>query len=153
MENVRTVVTLGLEARQKAGIKVRQPLASITLKKLSIANSYFSLIQDELNIKEILENETQSEEVLLDTQITSELRSEGIVREVIRAVQEIRKQKGLQPEDTITLTISPALEEHIAPYVKEVQKTVQAEQVDFSQNDGEEIVIESETYNISLKQV
>ena len=42
-------------------------------------------------------------QVLLDTRITPELSREGMVREVIRHVQELRKKSGLQLEDRIVL--------------------------------------------------
>lgn len=41
----------------------------------------------------------------LDTEITPELKQEGIARELMRAIQDMRKQKGLKPEDVIELTV------------------------------------------------
>ncbi|KKP72901.1 MAG: Isoleucine-tRNA ligase [Candidatus Nomurabacteria bacterium GW2011_GWB1_35_20] len=86
MEVVRKVVTLGLEARQKAGIKVRQPLAKLEIKNYKLDNEYETLIKDELNVKKIIfekRSELKSSErsdlgeVLLDTKITPELKLEG----------------------------------------------------------------------------
>jgi isoleucyl-tRNA synthetase len=42
--------------------------------------------------------------VALDTEITPELRVEGVARDVIRQVQELRKQAGLAVVDRIDLT-------------------------------------------------
>jgi isoleucyl-tRNA synthetase len=44
--------------------------------------------------------------VALDPEITDELRDEGLVRDVIRAVQTLRKESGLEVTDRITLYIS-----------------------------------------------
>ncbi len=53
MEEVRKIVSLGLEARQKAGIKVRQPLQKLTTNNSQLTNEYVELIKDELNVKEV----------------------------------------------------------------------------------------------------
>ena len=61
---------------------------------------------DELNVKEVRFDDGQDEEVTLDTTITEELKKEGDLRKLMRAVQDARKEKGLVPSDTITLTLS-----------------------------------------------
>jgi isoleucyl-tRNA synthetase len=42
-------------------------------------------------------------EVMLDTRLTTELKQEGLGREVVRLVQDQRKEAGLEPEDRIVL--------------------------------------------------
>lgn len=105
MKDVRALVSLGLMKRTEEKINVKQPLRSVTLKK-SLNAKYFDLIQDELNVKEVLIDESQEEEVSLDTTLTEELVREGDIRKLIRAVQDMRKEKGLTPGDSITLTLS-----------------------------------------------
>jgi isoleucyl-tRNA synthetase len=46
------------------------------------------------------------ETIRLDTEITTELREEGILREVTRHIQEIRKELGLKPKDKIIIQFS-----------------------------------------------
>jgi isoleucyl-tRNA synthetase len=106
MEKVRNIVTLGLESRQRANIKVRQPLGSLKLKQWHLNDEFKELIKDELNIKEILVDPEISEEVLLDTFITPELKEEGDMREVVRAIQDLRKKTGLSPSEPITVSFS-----------------------------------------------
>lgn len=105
MKDVREAVSLGLMKRTESKINVKQPLLSITLKK-TISPIYFELILDELNVKEVLSDESQEDDVTLDTTITPALKQEGDVRKLIRAVQDMRKEKGLSPQDSISLTIS-----------------------------------------------
>jgi isoleucyl-tRNA synthetase len=93
MNETRKVVSLGLEARSKAGIKVRQPLNCLKVKTQKLTKDYLDLIKDEINVKEVVADEKISGEVELDTNITPELKEEGTVREIIRALQEIRKNK------------------------------------------------------------
>lgn len=45
-------------------------------------------------------------EVLLDTRITEELAHEGMAREVVRFVQDLRKKSNLEMEDRISLQLS-----------------------------------------------
>ena len=44
--------------------------------------------------------------IVLDTEVTDELAAEGLARDVIRAVQDARKQAGLEVSDRISLTIT-----------------------------------------------
>lgn len=107
MDYTRKLVSLGLEARNKFDIKVRQPLKSITVKNLGGLNAeYIKLIQDELNIKEVLENQTIETEIGLDTEITPELQMEGDYRELTRLIKDLRKDAGMSQGDVATLTIS-----------------------------------------------
>ncbi|HUD03873.1 MAG TPA: class I tRNA ligase family protein, partial [Candidatus Paceibacterota bacterium] len=102
MKEVRKIVTLGLEIRAKANIKVRQPLTSATLKKQKskLENEFLGLIKDELNVKSVVYADMQ-EEIILDTNITPELREEGVFREFLRAVQELRKKDNLSVADRV----------------------------------------------------
>ena len=104
MQKVRVFASLGLEARMKAKINVRQPLAKLAIKA-TMPNILTDLIKDEVNVKEILQNPSLNEEVILDVALTPELKEEGTVRELIRAVQDLRKEKGLTIQDRAILTV------------------------------------------------
>lgn len=106
MVEVRRIASRGLEARQKVDIKVRQPLAKITVNSELLAGrvELLQLIKDELNVKEVvIDGALSKDEVILDTDISDELKEEGNVREVIRFIQELRKEAGLTPKETATL--------------------------------------------------
>ena len=103
MENVRSIVNLGLAERSKQGIKVRQPLLSLSVKELKIDKELIDLIKEEINVKEVKEDKKISEDIKLDTRITPELKEKGNVREIIRQIQQMRKDNGFIPEDRINV--------------------------------------------------
>jgi isoleucyl-tRNA synthetase len=51
----------------------------------------------------LVANSTAEPVLVLDTEITDELRHEGLARDIVRHVQQIRKEIGLQIQDRITL--------------------------------------------------
>jgi isoleucyl-tRNA synthetase len=155
MSRVREVVTLGLEARQKANIKVRQPLRELRVKSHEIAAEYQPLIMDELNVKEVLHDKTIAEEVLLDTLITPELREEGMLRDFIRAVQEVRKTTGLHPADRIDLALVTSDEgkAFITKFEEIIVKDVGATTISFTEVSGEPVKIDTLSFTIGARKV
>ncbi len=105
MKEVLKTVTSGLEARAKAGIKVRQPLASLKIK-LNLLKEFTDLIKDEVNVKEVVCDESIENAVELDLNISEELKEEGIMRDVVRSIQELRKTMNLKPSDRINLAVN-----------------------------------------------
>ena len=107
MKEVRKIVSLALEARAKANIKVRQPLASLKIpnSKFQIPNEMIQLIKDEVNVKEIVFDPAIQNEVELDTAMTPELKEEGMFRELVRYVQDMRKRQGFKPGESGALLV------------------------------------------------
>jgi len=142
MNTLRDVVTRALEARTKTGMKVRQPLASLTLKNITFKDKVdlLEILKDELNVKEVLFDESQEEGVVLDIIITPELQAEGDAREVIRAIQQTRKQAKLSPEDEITLTVSENGKELVEQFKDEITKVANVTEFVFGDvEDGVEV--------------
>ncbi len=110
MSVTRNIVTQALEKRASFGIKVRQPLSKLEVKNLTLSGEYISIIKDEVNVKEVTNNESMNDEVFLHTKITPELKGEGDAREIIRAIQDLRKNAGLSPEDSIEVKIQYPIE-------------------------------------------
>jgi isoleucyl-tRNA synthetase len=107
MQHVRDTVTLGLEARSKANIKVRQPLAKIAITIDWFDDECLSIIKDELNVKEVVVDKFLAEgTVALDTDITDALRDEGDMREMVRTIQDMRKAAGLMPSDRVAVSMA-----------------------------------------------
>ncbi len=105
MEETRKIASLALEARSKANIKVRQPLSELKIKNSNLNEEFLMLIRDELNVKKVTIDKNLREEAELDTTITPELEEEGLVREEIRFIQDMRKENGLKPSDIFKFKI------------------------------------------------
>lgn len=107
MGHVRNYITEGLAKRATAGIKVRQPLKQVTVPALP--DTYREILAEELNVKAVVWLKKVTPEtpdvVTLDLTITPELKREGMIREVIRQVQNYRKQADLQVDDRIKLVL------------------------------------------------
>jgi isoleucyl-tRNA synthetase len=101
METVRDYVNTGLSIRAKERQKVRQPLASVTIPVLGQFIDFTDILKEELNVKAV----KLGDEFGLDLDITDELKSEGIAREVIRHIQTARKDAGLNIDDRIELSL------------------------------------------------
>jgi isoleucyl-tRNA synthetase len=108
MSRAREVVTLALEARQAAGFKVRQPLASLKIKT-SLPAELAAIVAEEVNVKEVVEDTALEQAVSLDTTLTPELVVAGELREILRELQERRKQAGLAPGAPAKLTLGANL--------------------------------------------
>ncbi len=105
MDEVRNIVNLALAERSAKAIKVRQPLASLKIRNLkSEIRNYdelINLVKEEVNVKEIIFDKNIENEVELDINITEELKEEGMIRDLIRFVQDKRKEEKLVPQDKI----------------------------------------------------
>jgi isoleucyl-tRNA synthetase len=108
MALVRKTVSRALEARDKSGIRVRQPLSklevsAVDFETLPMQAELLSIIADEVNVKNVsISAGVNAGEVALDTSITDQLWEEGLVREAIREVQAFRKESGLKPGENAT---------------------------------------------------
>lgn len=106
MQLVRDIVTLGLEARQKANIKVRQPLSTLFISASDLSSDYLDIVKDELNVKEVIVKDSLAAgTVELDTEITEDLRNEGDMRDMIRMIQDMRKDVNLMPSDRVVVCL------------------------------------------------
>ncbi len=136
MEQLRNVVTIALDERRKLGINVRQPLASATIK-MAITDELAELFKDEVNVKAV-EVDEGAENVTYDSNVTPELQAEGDAREFIRAVQDMRKQAGLEPSDRVVLTVKAdsAAQAVLEQFMTEISKTVGADSINFADTEG-----------------
>lgn len=146
MQAVRHVINIGLGVRAENGLKVRQPLASATLKSYfqDFPEDLIAIIADELNIKQVniddrhpqpdktfIENWSegnlqQAYQIEMDLSLTPELVREGQMREIVRHVQNARKKAGLNVDDRIELSLTTD-DEGLRQAISEHQETIAAE--------------------------
>jgi len=107
MEKVRIIASKGLALRAKAGLRVRQPLSRLTIKE-KLKKEILSLLQDELNVKEVVVRSKLRGDVQLDTKLTPQLKEEGLVRELLRHIQDMRKAAGYKPRHRVLLRYTGA---------------------------------------------
>lgn len=149
MKTVREIVSTGLQLRQKAGIPVRQPLSSLQILKNELGGEYLEIIKDELNVKEI----KIGSEIVLDTNITLELKEEGNYRELVRAVQDMRKKMELVPSDVVEISIETNDEGQntLNKFIQDFKKTAGISEIKFVGNDGSGIKVGDLDFKIKIE--
>ncbi len=134
MNLTKEIVQKSLELREKIKIPLRQVLKKITLKGVSLEDEFLELVKKALNVKEVvIKNEDMSElTVELDTEITRELKLEGIARNLIRNINNYRKKMKLSPNNRIKLYLNTEdneILESISKYQNYIKKMVQADAI------------------------
>jgi isoleucyl-tRNA synthetase len=124
MNAILEIVEIVRAIRSLSGVKVRQPLSRVVIVPKEnfpeFEEDLKEILLDEINVKEILVNPTfaggegiETREgngfvAYLDTNLTLELKQEGIFRDVVRFIQSSRKKAGFDIEDRITIGMSGA---------------------------------------------
>ncbi|MBI3624324.1 class I tRNA ligase family protein, partial [Candidatus Saccharibacteria bacterium] len=152
MSAVRHLITIGLSIRADKGLKVRQPLTKATLSwnYQDFPPELLNVIQEELNVKRVVvdnrplkpeksfsgnlnkDNLKQLYQLELDTKLTTDLKHEGQTRELIRYIQNARKQANLSVDDRINLLISTTsknLAEVVVKFSTEIAKETLAKKI------------------------
>ncbi len=153
MKSVRLLCSLGLKARSDSKINVRQPLKKLTVKSSQLSEDFKEIIKDEINVKEVTFDDSIQTEVLLDIEITSELKEEGIVREFMRAIQDFRKEKGFEAKDRaiLSVTSNDDFKKIVSKFENEIKKVVGLDNIEFPVDSEKEIIIEGYTIKVSIK--
>jgi isoleucyl-tRNA synthetase len=171
MDKARQIIVAGHSLRDEAGYKVRQPLkalqiqqSSFELRKSRFYKELIPIMQDELNIHSIefvehlpddgKDGWVVKDPIALDTRIDAALREEGIIRELTRQINSLRKKQGLTITDRVTVqwsTTSASLASIITAHKEELQKSVLAKEIISREAlEGEKVTIEGDAVFIIL---
>jgi len=173
IEITRHIVYLGRAAREKARIKVRQPLYRIEVELPDPAQKgelqkTEDMIKEELNVKEIVYKEkieTQEGSVIeeergyrvsLDTNLTDELIKEGLARELVHKIQLLRKEAGFEVTDRIKLfyEATPKIESAIQVYKDYISQEILCVKMDRFREGGDitkELKLDGEWMRLTLQ--
>lgn len=94
--------------------------------------------------------------VALDINITEELRQEGIARDIVRIIQDLRKKADFDVADRINISLdtgSEILKKVFEKYDAYIRKETLAEKIDLEKTNGEEVKIEKETATIKVEKI
>lgn len=146
---LREAINLGLSKRAEARLKVRQPLASVSLSGQGLdflaheapqAELYVSILLEELNVKQVdLHPSDEPLTVELDITVTPELKREGLMREIVRNVQQARKDAGLSVDDRIELYLFTE-DDRLKQAIDEHGETIKAETLAVSLSKADDAV-------------
>jgi isoleucyl-tRNA synthetase len=154
MRRAREVVEAGLAERDRARIKVRQPLRSFTYAGEGLPRELAEIVVDELNVKEV----RPGKETVLNTEVTEELRQEGLARELVRQIQSERKRLDFDIADRITTYYEAsgqvqAAFERFGDYIKAETLSLDLVPERQSQPEGASFKLEDTEYWIGLKRL
>ena len=93
--------------------------------------------------------------VALEVELTEELKNEGMARELINRIQNIRKDSGLEITDRISVSITPTEEvrKAICSYADYIKTQVLANEIKLEDNSGQEVDLDTVKLNITVKRI
>lgn len=146
MAHARAMVELGLAVRAETKLKVRQPLLYMHYEGRALSEELEKIIADELNVKSVKRVERVKEDathtvkaeknvkISLCIGLTEELLARGLVREIIRAINQLRKISGFIIHDRARVcfaTSDAALCALVEKNAHEIAESVLANEVMF----------------------
>ena len=153
---VRNIVTKALEQRTNSKIAVKQPLVKLTVSGANVSEKLFGLIMDEINVKKVVLVKKTDKEIttILDTNITQELKVEGLARELMRKINDMRKKANLIVSDRISVVISTQsklIESALKDFNKEILHSAGADKIVLGSAVGVEVLLGEEKVIIEIK--
>ncbi len=167
MSGVRKMVELGLALRAENKIKVRQPLYQLTVNNEHLSHELKSIIADELNVKQVdfaefveenpdwVSKEDGKPKVWLNIKLDEQLKKEGLLREVIRTINQLRKEMKLTIQDQVVILYSTndaELQQVFTQFAEEVKRSVLASDLVASKDIAKvEIEIDKKSLKLEIK--
>ncbi len=130
MAATRQIVEVALAERARLKFKIRQPLAEMKYGGSGVESvlspELEAILLDEINVKKVSVAKLETARVWLDPVLTAELREEGEVRDLIREIQDWRKEQGLTPGQLAAVPIAAAHRPLVEKYADEIRRATSA---------------------------
>src|SRR3989338_8268810 len=167
MSAAREIIEAGHALRSEAKLKVRQPLAAVWVHgSAAISKNIERLILDELNVKQWTSSKAPKGknivswkspagklEISFDTNLTDDLKLEGLRRELVRQINALRKKQGLTIRDKVIVhynTDSAPLLKLLKNQEAAIAKDIIASGFEYGEG-AHELKIDLEVIKISLE--
>lgn len=106
MKNIRKLVEIAHAQRSAGGIKLRQPLSKATInEKYNFNQELIKILSEEINVELIVKGDIS--DIKIDTQLNPELIKKGKARELLRLIQNQRKDLHLKPGEPAEIIVRP----------------------------------------------
>lgn len=172
MDTVREIISSAMLARQSAGIKNRWPIRTLYIESSSheimdSVKAFENVIKMMVNVKgaaviekapdgDFSTEDTPNGKIYVDKKIDEELYEEGMINEIKRRVQNLRKTEKLVEKDVINVYIDT--EDEIQKIIKNQEKKlaegVNAKKIEFKMKDKmKEDIIDGRKVRIAIKTV
>jgi isoleucyl-tRNA synthetase len=162
------VISSAMKMRNEAKINVRWPLSKIVVKgsdeKASNAVKYLSpIIKRMLNVKDIevsgtveddyLRQETPYGIVAMPSKIDEELKAEGMANEIMRRVQQMRKESKLIEKDVIATEIygDGEINSAVEKFKYRIMEKTNSSRLEIKENQGKEWAINENKVRIDIR--
>ena len=167
MEIAQSAITEIQNIRVENSIKLKQPVKEVFVKydkidKSKIKEDILSIIKEEVNARKIsttVSKQFKSKDNIhgsigVDTTIDDDILQDTTKREIIRAIQAIRKESGYNIEDIVECTISTTSNDIrvvVEKFQNDITKTTKLKSLKISDNTGKRVVINNQEATISIK--
>lgn len=93
--------------------------------------------------------------VALEVELTDELQQEGMARELINRIQNLRKEKGFEITDRISVILSPntMIEKSVKGFNNFIKSQVLANEITIAENEGVEVDFDTFKINITINKI
>ena len=132
MQKAREIVEKTHGVRKEKQIKVRQPLSKLEYPGTKLPKEIEKIIAGEVNVKKIANAKTFK----LDTNITPRLKTEGEAREIIRQIQQARKEAGCNLSEKVDVVL-PSWPKSFTNHIKKetlARKLIKGEKLEIKRN-------------------
>ncbi len=169
MELVRKMVEYGLALRAENKLKTRQPLSEFKMNAQHLSHELLQVMAEELNVKKVsfaefvvadkqwVNKEEGTVKVWLNVVVDEGLKKEGLVREIVRTINQMRKEQGLTIHDRVSIKYQTDSQDLVAVFVnfeKEIKNSVLASEILIGQDlVSEEIEVGDDKIKLLVQKV